>query len=160
MKNNEEIIFPEFTEKKMKEYSRKIKNKLEEEFDRIIKDSENGTKIGSFALTKKALSRLKKLDSNLTNKNFVLLEGPTGSCKTRTVQIYCLLKGLELIQFNMSGETNEEDLKGRILVENTSFSGFNYVKGQFSDAFINGKTLLIDEINLANPTILIFVEML
>ena len=134
-----------------------LKIKLKEEFNRVIKDKEKMKEIGSFIPSDKAISRLQKLDSNLSNKNYVLLEGPTGSCKTKTVQIYCKLKGLELIQFNMSEETNEEDLKGRILSDETSFSGLKFIRGHFSEAFINGKILLLDEINLANQTVLNFI---
>ena len=99
-----------------------FKFKLKEEFKKVIEDKKKKQEIGAFILSDKAISRLQKLDSNLSNKQYVLLEGPTGSSKTKTVQIYCKLKGLELIQFNMSGETNEEDLKGRILSDDTSFS--------------------------------------
>ena len=108
--------------------SKYLKKKLKLEFMKFLKDPEKKKKIGSFIPTKKAISRLQKLDNNLSLGNHVLLEGPTGSSKTRTVQIYCIIKNLELVQFNMSGETNEEDLKGRILSDSSSFSGFKYIK--------------------------------
>ena len=108
--------------------SKHLKKKLKEEFMKFLKDPEKKKKIGSFIPTEKAISRLQKLDNNLSLGNHVLLEGPTGSSKTRTVQIYCIIKNLELVQFNMSGETNEEDLKGRILSDSSSFSGFKYIK--------------------------------
>ena len=57
----------------------------------------------------------------------------------------------------MSGETTEEDLKGRILSDSKSFSGLKFKKGYFSEAFINGKILLLDEINLANQSVLNFI---
>lgn len=135
--------------------TKEIEIKLKDEFQKIAKDKVK--EIGSFIFSEEAISRLQKLDSNLSNKNYVLLEGPTGSSKTKTVQIYCKIKGLELVQFNMSGETSEEDLKGRILSNETSFSGFKFIKGHFSDAFINGKILLLDEINLANQSVLNFI---
>jgi len=133
------------------------KKRLKDEFNKAMKNNEKAKKIGSFIPTKKAISRLYKLESNLTAKNHVLLEGPTGSGKTKTVQIYCTIKNLELVQFNMSGETNEEDLKGRTLSDPNSFSRFKFVKGHFADAFINGKILLLDEINLANQGVLNFI---
>ena len=135
--------------------TKEMEKKLKDEFQKIAKDKVK--EIGSFIFSEEAISRLQKLDSNLSNKNYVLLEGPAGSSKTKTVQIYCKIKGLELVQFNMSGETSEEDLKGRILSDETSFSGFKYIKGHFSDAFINGKILLLDEINLASQSVLNFI---
>lgn len=133
------------------------KKRLKSEFNNALKDNKKAKMIGSFILTDKAISRFYKLESNLLAKNHVLIEGPTGSSKTKTVQIYCLIKNLELIQFNMSGETNEEDLKGRTLSDPNSFSGFKFIKGHFADAFINGKILLLDEINLANQGVLNFI---
>ena len=133
------------------------KKRLKSEFNNALKDNKKAKMIGSFILTDKAISRLYKLESNLLAKNHVLIEGPTGSSKTKTVQIYCLIKNLELIQFNISGETNEEDLKGRTLSDPNSFSGFKFIKGHFADAFINGKILLLDEINLANQGVLNFI---
>ena len=131
--------------------------RLKELFDEALKDNEKAEKIGYFIPTDEAISRLYQLESNLSANNYVLLEGSTGSSKTKTVQIYCIIKDLELIQFNMSGETNEEDLKGRTLSDKNSFSGFKFKKGHFADAFINGKILLLDEINLASQGVLNFI---
>ena len=138
-------------DKELPKTSKLEKNKIENDFQKI------NSQFGSFILSKEAISRLYKIDSNLKNKNYILLQGPTGSSKTKTIQIYCKLKGLELIQFNMSGETTEEDLKGRILSDSKSFSGLKFKKGYFSEAFINGKILLLDEINLANQSVLNFI---
>ena len=131
--------------------------KLRKLFDEASKDCKKSKEIGYFIPTDEAISRLYQLESNLISGNHVLLEGPTGSSKTKTVQIYCIIKGLDLIQFNMSGETNEEDLKGRTLSDINSFSGLKFKKGHFADAFINGKILLLDEINLANQGVLNFI---
>ena len=132
-------------------------NRIEHEFENAMKDPQKAKKIGSFIKTPQAISRLYELESNLLAKNYILLEGPTGSSKTKTVQIYCIIKNLTLVQLNMSGETTEEDLKGRTLSDPNSFSGLKFKKGLFADAFINGKILLIDEINLLNPSVLNFI---
>ena len=137
--------------------AKQFKKEIEEELIKYINDPEKLNQIGSFIFTKKAISRLQKIDSNIKNGNYLLLEGPTGSSKTKSIQIYCKLKGLELIQFNMSGEITEEDLKGRILSDSNSFSGFKFKRGYFSEAFINGKILLLDEINLANHAVLNYI---
>ena len=132
-------------------------NNLKELFNKALRDNEKAKKIGYFIPTDEAISRLYQLESNLSAKNHVLLEGPTGSSKTKTVQIYCIIKDLELIQFNMSGETNEEDLKGITLSDQNSFSGFRFKKGYFADTFISGKILLLDKINFSNQDILNFI---
>ena len=144
---------PEITELSSEENIKKLKQKFED----ALKDEKIVQKIGSFIDTDQAISRLYELESNLLANNYVLIEGPTGSSKTKTIQIYCIIKDLELVQLNMSGETNEEDLKGRILSNPNSFSGFGFKKGLFADAFINGKILLLDEINLANQDVLNFI---
>ena len=144
---------PEIAELSSEENIKKLKQKFED----ALKDEKIVQKIGSFIDTDQAISRLYELESNLLANNYVLIEGPTGSSKTKTIQIYCIIKDLELVQLNMSGETNEEDLKGRILSNPNSFSGFGFKKGLFADAFINGKILLLDEINLANQDVLNFI---
>ena len=146
-------ILPKINELSINENEKKLKKLFKEK----SKDLKNSKEIEYFIPTDEAISRLYQLESNLTAGNHVLLEGPTGSSKTKTVQIYCIIKDLDLVQFNMSGETNEEDLKGRTLSDINSFSGFKFKKGHFADAFINGKILLLDEINLANQGVLNFI---
>ena len=61
---------------------------IKNEILNIIKNEGKRSQIGSFILTNEAISRLQKIDSNIKNKNYILLEGPTGTSKTKTIQIY------------------------------------------------------------------------
>jgi midasin (ATPase involved in ribosome maturation) len=84
-----------------------------------------------------------------------MLEGPTGTSKTKTVQVLCDLQNLKLIRINLSSETTIEDLMGRLISDkDNSFSGFTYKEGAFAEAYSKGKVLLLDEVNLApNPVL-------
>ena len=66
-------------DKELPKTSKLEKNKIENAFQKI------NSQFGSFILSKEAISRLYKIDSNLKNKNYILLQGPTGSSKTKTI---------------------------------------------------------------------------
>ena len=112
------------------------------------------TKIkGNFIFTEKADERIQKLYNQFKSNNPIMLEGPTGTSKTKTIQVLCYLKNLKLVRINLSSETTIEDLMGRLISDkDNSFSGFTYKEGAFADAYSKGKVLLLDEVNLApNP---------
>ena len=110
---------------------------------------------GNFIFTDEAGKRIQKLYNQFKSGNPIMLEGPTGTSKTKTVQVLCNLENLELIRMNLSSETTIEDLMGRLISDkDNSFSGFTYKLGSFADAYENGKVLLLDEVNLApNPVL-------
>ena len=62
--------------------------------------------------------------------------------------------GLKLKRFNLSSETKTADLFGRYAGDPNSFSGISFQEGAFIEAFKNGYTLLLDEINLASNQVL------
>ena len=110
---------------------------------------------GNFILTDEAYARIQKLYNQFESNNPIMLEGPTGTSKTKTIQVLCDLKGYELIRMNLSSETTIEDLMGRLITDkDNSFSGFKYKEGAFAEAYSYGKVLLLDEVNLApNPVL-------
>ena len=110
---------------------------------------------GNFILTDEAYARIQKLYNQFELNNPIILEGPTGTSKTKTIQVLCDLKGYELIRINLSSETTIEDLMGRLISDkDNSFSGFIYKEGSFAEAYSKGKVLLLDEVNLApNPVL-------
>ena len=110
---------------------------------------------GNFIFTDEAEKRIQKLYNHFKSRNPIMLEGPTGTSKTKTVQVLCNLENLDLIRMNLSSETTIEDLMGRLISDkDNSFSGFTYKLGTFADAYSNGKVLLLDEVNLApNPVL-------
>ena len=94
----------------------------------------------------------------------VLLEGPTGTSKTRTTLIACeyitkvLNKDSEyddsLLRFNLSAETKIDDLLVKFTGDNNSASGLKVEEGQFFKAYTKGHKILLDEINLAPREVL------
>ena len=43
---------------------------------------------------------------------------------------------------------------GRLISNNENWSGFIFIEGSFIDAYINGKILLLDEVNLVEKSII------
>ncbi len=93
----------------------------------------------------------------------VLLEGPTGTSKTRTTLIACdyiteiINKGTKkdnLLRFNLSAETKIDDLLVKFTGDNNSASGLKVEEGQFFKAYTKGHKILLDEINLAPREVL------
>ena len=94
----------------------------------------------------------------------VLLEGPTGTSKTRTTLIACeYITNIinkdsnfddSLLRFNWSAETKIDDLLVKFSGDNTSASGLKVEEGQFFKAYTKGHKILLDEINLAPREVL------
>lgn len=115
-------------------------------------------KARNFVFTDEAQKRLTTLYNYLEVGIPVLLEGPTGTSKTLSSEIVCDLSGRKLIRFNLSSETKSADLLGRYVGDSNSWAGISHSKGPFITAFEEGHTLLLDEINLASPECLQFIE--
>ena len=94
----------------------------------------------------------------------VLLEGQTGTSKTRTTIIACeyITKIINkdskyddsLLRFNLSAETKIDDLLVKFTGDNKSASGLRVEEGQFFKAYTKGHKILLDEINLAPREVL------
>ena len=110
---------------------------------------------GNFIFTEQANQRIQILFNQIKSNIPIMLEGPTGTSKTKTIQVLCDLLGFDLIRINLSSETTIEDLMGRLIADkDNSFSGFKYKEGAFAEAYSYGKVLLLDEVNLApNPVL-------
>ena len=129
----------------------------------MIKKKEFFKKQG-FILTKKSIERMALLIHYILNGIPVLLEGDTGTSKTRTILTACnyIKKFLQkegerkrkLIRYNLSAETKIDDIIGKYVSAQNSFIGIKVQNGPFVDAYINGKILLFDEINLAPSNVL------
>ena len=127
-------------------------NELRTKIRETYKYNKNEIK-GNFILTSNAEERIQKLYNQLQSNIPIMLEGPTGTSKTKTVLVVCELLKTEPIRINLSSETTIEDLMGKLTTDkDNSFSGFTYKKGSFAEAYSEGKILLLDEVNLApNP---------
>lgn len=114
---------------------------------------------GNFIPTEKAKERLQKLKEFFDSKNPILLEGPTGTSKTKSIQVLCEILKKKLIRFNLSSETTIEDLIGRLgSGGEESWSNIKFIPGPFTSAFENGYVLLLDEINLGQKSVLQCME--
>ena len=124
---------------------------------------------GIFIPTKEAIERIQKInfffeskiplvleDFFFESKIPLVLEGDTGTSKTKSIEVLCNILGKsdKLIRLNLSSETSIEDLMGRLISNNENWSGFIFIEGSFIDAYINGKILLLDEVNLVEKSII------
>ena len=137
-----------------KEINESIASKLDKEFEIPLNINPEKVKAKNFIFTKNAIKKLKEIKYYILNHYPVLLEGPTGTAKTKSVEILCEEMGLKLKRFNLSSETKIADLFGRYAGDPDSFSGISFQEGGFIEAFKNGETLLLDEINLASNQVL------
>lgn len=114
---------------------------------------------GNFVPTEEAIERLQKIKNFFDSRIPVMLEGPTGTSKTKTIQVLCEILGRKLVRFNLSSETTIEDLIGRLgSGGEDSWSSFKFVPGPFTEAFENGYVLLLDEVNLGQKSVLQCME--
>ena len=131
-----------------------LKNFKRPEFELKIEDIK-----GNFVLTEEAKKRLQKIKNFFDSRIPVILEGPTGSSKTKTIQVLCDVLKIKLVRFHLSSETNIEDLIGRLSSgEEDSWSSFRFVPGPFTEAFSKGYVLLLEEVDLAQKSILQCIE--
>ena len=115
--------------------------------------------IKNFVATPYSIERIKKISHYISIGVPVLLEGPSGTAKTFSAEIACLLlETKKLIKFNMSSDTSPSDLIGKIIGDDNSLAGISYKEGYFLKAFKEGHPLLLDEINLASPSVLQYIE--
>ena len=112
----------------------------------------------NFIFTPPAMDRLCKLYNYLSTGVAVLLEGPTGTSKSLSVEIICKLLNKKLIRFNLSSETTVPDLMGRYIGDKNSWGGITLKEGPYKTAAENGYVLLLDEINLASERVLQSIE--
>ena len=163
--DNPEEIYENLIQKELrdnfqsrKEESHKINQKivslLDEQFQINLYINPKNVSAKNFIFTKNAIQKLKEIKYYISHNYPILLEGPTGTAKTKSVEIICEEMGLNLKRFNLSSETKTADLFGRYVGDSNSFSGISFQEGIFIEAFKNGDTLLLDEINLASNQVL------
>ena len=111
---------------------------------------------GIFIPTKEPIERIQKNQFFFESKIPLVLEGDTGTSKTKSIEVLCNILGKsdKLIRLNLSSEISIEDLMGRLISNNENWSGFIFIEGSFIDAYINGKILLLDEVNLVQKSII------
>ena len=142
------------SEKEFENIDKTISALLDKDFEIPLNIDKTNVKTKNFIFTDNAIKKLKEIKYYISHNYPVLLEGPTGTAKTKSVEILCEEMGLTLKRFNLSSETKTADLFGRYGGDPDSFSGISFQEGAFIEAFKNGYTLLLDEINLASNQVL------
>ena len=102
--------------------------------------------------------------NSLLNGVPVLFEGNTDNSNTRTTLTTCnyikkfikkdCKNKMELIRYNFSAETKIDDIIVKYVSDQKLFIGLIVQNGPFVDAYINGKIILFDEINLGTANVL------
>ena len=83
----------------------------------------------------------------------VVIEGVTSSGKTFTVEQYCRRSLIPFVRYNFSPSSTTEELLGDMVITNDETERIKFQDGAFTDAFIHGKLLLMDEMSLAPPSV-------
>ena len=182
--NNNEILEEEVNinkltdEKKQKlkeiDFQREILRNINEDtlnlkIGKKIKFTDSIFKENNYILTNEMKEKLSQLYIYMKNQIPCILEGETGTSKTFSSIILSkylaknwkkenLHQNFKLIRFNLSSESKVSDLMGKYTGAKNSFAGINFQPGPFMTAFKEGHCLLLDEINLANPTLLQCIE--
>lgn len=91
-----------------------------------------------------------KIEKILKSNTFfpTLIVGPTRCGKTFPVIEMCKELGLDYVRVNLTNETDESTLMGNYRLQDGN-TIYNY--GPVIDAMMNGKVLILDEIDSANP---------
>ena len=124
------------------------------EYDRTILEKNN------FIITPNSIERIKNISYYISRGIPILLEGPTGTSKTFSTEISCLVSKTKrpLIRFNMSYDIVPADLLGKMVVDKKSLAGISFQEGYFLKAFKYGHPLLLDGIDLASQDVLQCIE--
>ena len=167
---NEESKQTDEVSKILNEVKKKI-GKPDLELIEKMKEDKEFFSSKKFVTSTKALERLSQLINAIRYKIPIIEEGPTGTSKTFTTLIaidylnYRKQKEnpedkssiKELLRFNLSSQTKSDDLLCQIAGDPDSPAGLKTIDGVFLRAFRDGYPLLLDEINLANESVLQFL---
>ena len=112
-------------------------------------------------LTNAARENVSKVLEVLHDPIPILLEGSTGVGKSASVMEAARQSGHILIRYNMSSRLTIDDLLGKValvLDDQTQTTRLQFCDGPFTVAFSSGHWILLDELNLAQDTVLQAIE--
>ncbi|CAF1360682.1 unnamed protein product [Adineta steineri] len=111
--------------------------------------------------TPTADENIKKVLETLHDPIPILLEGSTGVGKSASIIEAAYQVQRQLVRFNMSSRVTIDDLLGKVaLVYDATIhkTVFKFIDGPFTIAFSQGYWMLLDELNLAQDTVLQAIE--
>ncbi|CAF3680158.1 unnamed protein product [Rotaria sp. Silwood1] len=111
--------------------------------------------------TPTAEENVKKVLEALHDPIPILLEGSTGVGKSASIIEAAYQVQRQLVRFNMSSRVTIDDLLGKVtLVYDATIHKtiFKFIDGPFTIAFSQGYWMLLDELNLAQDTVLQAIE--
>ncbi|KAK8807361.1 hypothetical protein WA158_004120 [Blastocystis sp. Blastoise] len=108
----------------------------------------------TFISTPEAEQRVYHIEQAIQHNIPLLIEGETSSGKTYSVEYVSKRSGIRVIRYNFSQTSSPGDLIGDITLQtNNKHSTFVFKSGAFTEAFIHGGILLLDELSLAPQSI-------
>lgn len=81
-----------------------------------------------------------------------LVEGDTSTSKTSAVRFLAALAGAQVVRLNLNGQTDTGELVGRYVPADDG--GWRFAEGLVPAAMRNGWWVVLDEVNLAEPSVL------
>jgi len=127
-----------------------IDNDEEINFKNILKKK-------NYIATKNLMEKIKKIADYISKGIPILLQGPTGTSKTSTVEISCIFAKTKrnLIKYHMSSDLCVSDIIGKKLIDNENSVD---EEGYFLKAFKDGYPILLENINFSSEDILEFIR--
>jgi hypothetical protein len=96
-----------------------------------------------------------RLCESINYKEPLLLEGVTSTSKTSSILFLASCIGQPTMRINLSGATDVSEFVGRFIPdENSTNNGWRWEDGPIVKAMLEGYWVILDELNLAEPSIL------
>ena len=108
-----------------------------------------------YCVDAKTAELLERVAESVVAKEPLLLEGSTATSKTSSILYLASLVGQPVMRLNLSGATDVSEFVGRFIPdENRDGNGWKWENGPVVKALQEGYWLILDELNLAEPSIL------
>ena len=96
-----------------------------------------------------------RISESITYREPLLLEGVTSTSKTSSILFLAACLGQPTMRINLSGATDVSEFVGRFIPnENSDSNSWCWEDGPIVKAMMNGYWVILDELNLAEPSIL------
>jgi len=96
--------------------------------------------------------QMERVLKSLARRKHVWMAGPAGSGKTTAASMAAEMLGLPYQEVSVGPATSQWDLYGWMNIEG------RYIKGAMRDIYENGGVLMLDEIDNANPSVLVAIN--